>query len=767
MKRSGRLHNRAPSHFAFRKPYEFAAISIRWQKTFSYIQNARSYSTTTNTITTPNFGTIPMPDVGSPDAQHHDVSNVQMESVADITVAALRGPWLMVFPASESTAKPLPSGELMVEASGVVYFRPGSALGYGVGRIDLASDGSFTMALETYLYEQTSKFPPSDAESFALRGVVQRAVIGSHGAAILTFNGTVSHARDASVHYQFQAAKMDGWSDEAHAASAFRPDRALTEKLELVIPPMAAFPPRRKIDFDKYRVGSVPNIYYVPNWVSAAEEGTMLKILKGTPREAKQQLDRRLVQEYGGTMCSTCNTSFVAEGNVPTWCGQISDGLLQAGVFTPSTFPNNVRIHEYEADEGIAPHVDGPIYVPNVAILSLASSCVMSFYPRREPYDNPMDHYNDTFKFDGEIARQTPMCSVVLEPRSLLVFSHDVYWYHPHGIRAESTDPLGETTAGPIVNAHLLSGKMEKSLPRTYRVGVTIRNLLPRCNHQPARAEYFMGEAFAKLHGVPQAPAKPPAKPAQTPQPKNTTSVPIAPEPPKRGLGLPNIRKDAAMPRTEFPSTLKPSAPPTQPERPLQGVIENEMTDLGVKPQQTSYVQPSVPQPTFMQPTQPQSPYMQPSMPQQQYPPHMHGMPQWAYPCPSYTPFPVYCPMPMYPQNCGQPPNTAALSSQPQHAVNPPVAQQSPASAAHFNALTAKLNGILNKIESVERNIGRLESTVKGMQTDGPSSATTQILQGLIQSHMRLKEDHGEILDRVCKAVVETNHIVKKMPQKE
>ena len=762
MKRSPRMHNRMPSHFAFRKPYEFAAISIRWSKTFTYLQNARSHSTSTNTITTPNFGTIPTPIVGGPETHQHDLSNVSMETVSDITIAQLRGPWLVLFP---DNSLQLPAGELMIEANGIVFFRPGKDLGYGVGRIDLASDGNFSINLETYLYEQTSKFPPNASTHWHFRGIVQRAVIGAHNAAIFTFNGRVAR-RGEDATEQFQAAKMDGWSEEAHQAARYVPDRAVAESLERVIPPMASFPPRPFLDLEKYKVGDIPNIYYIPNWVSADEEQTMLRILKSTPKDLKQQLDRRKVQEYGGSMCATCNTSFVAEANLPTWCSQVCGGLTEAGVFTPATFPNNVRIHEYETKEGIAPHVDGPIYVPIVAILSLASPCVMSFYPRREPYENPMDHYNDTFKFDGEIAKQTPVCSLVLEPRSLLVFSHDVYWYHPHGIRAEAADSLSQSECGPIVNRHLMqnpANSAQQSLPRQYRVGVTIRNLLPRCNHQPARAEHFMGEAFTKLHKMPAAVdvekemPKLPEKPKLSEKPK----VPIAPEPPvfddagENGpLGLPQMRPEVVA----------------ECERYEKELANKEAAKLKEKEESATVVPPPAQMPTAPpiarvemagpQPTQYQYP---PQVPVQMAPPQ--PVAHWAYPYAPHVPFPAYYPppMPVYPPQQAQ---AMHPHYPPQQAAQPQTSPADTKASEKFDAISAKLNGLMQKIESMEKSVTQLEANAKA-PADDSGTPTMQILTGLVQSHLKLKEDHGEILDRVCKAVVETNLLVKNMPKKE
>ena len=55
------------------------------------------------------------------------------------------------------------------------------------------------------------------------------------------------------------------------------------------------------------------------------------------------------------------------------------------GVYHPVLYPaNSVRINGYEPGQGIHPHMDGPVYFPRAAIISLGSPCVFDFYPRME-----------------------------------------------------------------------------------------------------------------------------------------------------------------------------------------------------------------------------------------------------------------------------------------------------------------------------------------------------------------------------------------------
>ncbi|KAG5490650.1 hypothetical protein JKF63_00772 [Porcisia hertigi] len=259
------------------------------------------------------------------------------------------------------------------------------------------------------------------------------------------------------------------------------------------------------IDLAQYAVGTIPGIYYIPDYISAAEETQMLKFVKETPQELKSKLTKRTCQEWGCTMCETCQKSFVSDANMPPWVQECIDMQVYDGLFTPTTFPNSVRIHEYQQGEGIGPHCDGPIYVPMVTVLSLASPCLMSFYPKQPLYESqPMNHYNDTFKFtEGDIGKKVPLQSVVMEPRSLLIFTGEGYYHYPHGVSDKAEDVLVPEVVGEVVNRRFLRDPNVQSIPRKYRASITTRNLMARCSHQPARTEYAMKRAWYLYNHLP------------------------------------------------------------------------------------------------------------------------------------------------------------------------------------------------------------------------------------------------------------------------
>lgn len=87
---------------------------------------------------------------------------------------------------------------------------------------------------------------------------------------------------------------------------------------------------------------------------------------------------------------------------------------------------------------GIAPHYDGPLYRERVLVLNLQSPAVMYFY-----------HVNETGLDEA--------FSLVLEPRSLLIFEGKLYTELKHGIVNATEDDL--SAKSPPLNARLLSAE--------------------------------------------------------------------------------------------------------------------------------------------------------------------------------------------------------------------------------------------------------------------------------------------------------------------
>eukprot|EP01051_Picozoa_sp_SAG22_P018678 SAG22_NODE_3215_length_1852_cov_1.387336_2_plen_262_part_00 len=142
---------------------------------------------------------------------------------------------------------------------------------------------------------------------------------------------------------------------------------------------------------------------------------------------------------------------------LPDWFGPVAARLVEAGAFAQP--PNQVLLNEYDvataagaagggggAGGGIAPHNDGPLFEPVAAILTLGSPAVLHFWPRPPPAAagaaaGASAAENGWAAVDGV----EPVCSVLLEPRSLLVFGQAAYTTLLHGIFPVAVEALGPT----------------------------------------------------------------------------------------------------------------------------------------------------------------------------------------------------------------------------------------------------------------------------------------------------------------------------------
>jgi alkylated DNA repair protein alkB family protein 6 len=146
----------------------------------------------------------------------------------------------------------------------------------------------------------------------------------------------------------------------------------------LLVPMYLLFPtfnltPR---NLESYRVGPVPTVYYIPEFVSLNDEAALLAAASTTPW---LQLSTRQLQLWS-TLAAEDN-SFKPSG-LPPWLQSLINGLVASDVFPPAQSPNHVLINRYQSSQGILHHTDGPRYEPRTAILSLQSSCIMTFRKR-------------------------------------------------------------------------------------------------------------------------------------------------------------------------------------------------------------------------------------------------------------------------------------------------------------------------------------------------------------------------------------------------
>eukprot|EP01043_Picozoa_sp_COSAG02_P085112 COSAG02_NODE_22815_length_739_cov_1.268750_1_plen_181_part_10 len=119
-----------------------------------------------------------------------------------------------------------------------------------------------------------------------------------------------------------------------------------------------------------HRVGAIPCVRYVADWISAGAAEALMQKLPDADGPGWAQLASRRLLNYGGVP----HPSGMYAEALPAWFGAVADQLLQTGAFEAHLPPNQVLLNEYDvggnddSSGGIAPHNDGPLFDANVAI---------------------------------------------------------------------------------------------------------------------------------------------------------------------------------------------------------------------------------------------------------------------------------------------------------------------------------------------------------------------------------------------------------------
>lgn len=165
--------------------------------------------------------------------------------------------------------------------------------------------------------------------------------------------------------------------------------------------------------------GEVNEVRIFEDWLPVEVEAQLLRRLKARQARDFVQLRGKRTARYGGSV----GPPFAPEP-LPPWLAQLC-GLV--GAATAAAAPlNHVLVNSYQPGEGIMPHRDGGAYEPRAAILSLGSAVVFDFW---------RDHAHAA-------SAELPALSVLLPPRSLLLFEGSAYERYMHSIDDHFFDSL-------------------------------------------------------------------------------------------------------------------------------------------------------------------------------------------------------------------------------------------------------------------------------------------------------------------------------------
>ncbi|KAI3826582.1 hypothetical protein L1987_00630 [Smallanthus sonchifolius] len=182
---------------------------------------------------------------------------------------------------------------------------------------------------------------------------------------------------------------------------------------------------------NKFKVGSVPTVFYIPDFISDSDQNLLLNHIYTAPVSKWKVLKNRRLQNWGGIV----HEKGLLPQDLPPWLTKITEKISDESSLFPSAI-NHVLINEYLPNQGIMPHQDGPAYFPVVAILSLGSPVVMDFTPHFSLLGTSNIEDKDSIEGADHVNLPNyPSFSVALMPGSLLIFKDTAYSDYLHGIK--------------------------------------------------------------------------------------------------------------------------------------------------------------------------------------------------------------------------------------------------------------------------------------------------------------------------------------------
>lgn len=195
-----------------------------------------------------------------------------------------------------------------------------------------------------------------------------------------------------------------------------------------------------------YKIKSkLSNVYYIPQCLNDNSIQILTKWMQSLPKTSNNQNNEkdyhgkwtRLKHAQRNVALFDLNDN---DDNNTQLLQQLSKLLIQIDAFSPSHPPNHVLINEYQPQEGIMPHTDGPLYYPKTATFSIGGNVLFQFRKR--------NNINNDTGHDHNIAgaQEKQVMQIMLSGKgSLIVFDDDAYINHCHSINDRLLTPTGCT----------------------------------------------------------------------------------------------------------------------------------------------------------------------------------------------------------------------------------------------------------------------------------------------------------------------------------
>ncbi|KAL1797219.1 hypothetical protein ACET3X_003825 [Alternaria dauci] len=236
-----------------------------------------------------------------------------------------------------------------------------------------------------------------------------------------------------------------------------------------------------KTSLEAFRIaGLPPDFYYIPNFISAEEESS---ILQKIPAQRWTHLTHRRLQALPSTL--TKNNTLLAAPLPAYLTTPILSRFKDLGIFnhTPHGQPNHVLVNEYRPGEGIMPHEDGDAYAHVVATVSLGARLCLDVLPKpestrvqeggneEEEPDKDRNQAEETKRSSpagDEDSEQEKVLAlptrIFQEPCSLLITTGRAYRELMHGISSIEVDE--DLNEGTVANWGLLSQEGKDAIAR-------------------------------------------------------------------------------------------------------------------------------------------------------------------------------------------------------------------------------------------------------------------------------------------------------------
>jgi len=257
------------------------------------------------------------------------------------------------------------------------------------------------------------------------------------------------------------------------------------------LPPFQ-FPARKQqfsVNKDRYKIegGGISGVYYYPDWITEYEAESIRQQLEFTPEElwGSMQGSRRSI-EWGTYTEDSEEYRGISYIDMPPWIKAIAKSLQTQKIFSELAPVNTARLNYYVPGQGIPPHVDGDIYVPRVAMISLSSSALFRFFDvdgnklglTEHELHVKLTNAAATGSMETESILGIPRMSLVLRPRSLVVFEGEAAKKFAHSVAASEIETIDPKRVGQIGNLELANAKIGEKIKRVPRTTITLRHIL-------------------------------------------------------------------------------------------------------------------------------------------------------------------------------------------------------------------------------------------------------------------------------------------------